>query len=54
MKKEEILSLVRHTLTGIGAIMIQQGVGSDILWAEITGSALAITGLIWAIRNKRK
>ena len=53
MTKEQVLGLVRHTLTFVGGILIAKGLVTEGLTQEIIGAATTLVGAIWsAIKNK--
>ena len=47
MKKEQILGIIRHSLTFIGGILLMKGLIDEATWTEISGSALTLVGTIW-------
>lgn len=53
MTKEQLLGIVRHTLTFAGGILVTYGVVTSEIVIELIGSASTITGIIWSIMNKR-
>jgi hypothetical protein len=54
MKKEQILGIVRHSLTFIGGILLMKGLIDEATWTEISGSALTLIGTIWSVVDKNK
>lgn len=52
IKKRELMSIVRHTLTFLGGVIMMLGVGSSEIIMEMVGSAVGLTGLIWSIIEK--
>lgn len=52
MKREQVLGIVRHSLTFIGGLLVMSGVGSAEQWMEVVGSGVALTGTIWSIVAK--
>jgi hypothetical protein len=53
LTKGQILSLVRHTLSAIGGILIAYGVtGSGIIQPTI-GALMALTGTVWSFFDKK-
>lgn len=54
MKKEQILGIVRHSLTFIGGVLLMKGLVDEATWTEISGSALTLVGTIWSIVDKNK
>jgi formylmethanofuran dehydrogenase subunit C len=53
MKKEQILGVIRHTLTFIGGIVIMKGIADEATITEIIGGIITVTGAIWSILEKR-
>jgi hypothetical protein len=54
MKKEQILGIIRHTLTFIGGILIMKGITDETAWTEISGGAVTLIGAVWSIVDKNK
>jgi len=54
MKKEQILGIVRHSLTFIGGILLMKGLIDEAAWTEISGSAMTLVGTIWSVVDKNK
>ena len=54
LTKEQILGIVRHTLTFIGGIVIARGLVDETLVTEVIGGLLTLTGAIWSIIDKNK
>lgn len=54
LTKEQLLGIVRHTLTFIGGIVISRGLVDETLVTECIGGVLTLTGAIWSIINKNK
>jgi hypothetical protein len=52
LTKEQILGIVRHGLTFVGGILVMKGLLDEPLWAEISGSVIALTGGVWSIIDK--
>lgn len=53
--KEQILAIVRHTLTFLGGMLITTGYSDDAsVIMEIVGSATSLVGLIWSLFDKKK
>jgi hypothetical protein len=53
MNKEQIFGH-RHLLTSVGGVIITNGYISDGMVTEITGSIIAIVGVIWSVLSKKK
>ena len=54
MTKEQILGILRHTLTFAGGILLMKGIIDESTWTEISGSALTLIGAIWSVIDKNK
>jgi hypothetical protein len=54
MKKEQILGIIRHSLTFIGGILLMKGLIDEATWTEISGSALTLVGTVWSVVDKNK
>jgi hypothetical protein len=54
MKKEQILGILRHTLTFAGGILVMKGYIQDVAATEITGAFLTLVGSVWSIIEKKK
>lgn len=52
MKKEQILGLVRHSLTFIGGIYVMRGIIQEQLAQEIVGGIVTAIGGIWSVIDK--
>jgi hypothetical protein len=52
MKKEQILGLIRHSLTFVGGIYVMRGLIQEQLAQEIVGGVLTAIGGIWSIIDK--
>ena len=52
--KEQLLGIVRHSLTFIGGIFITKGLIDESMLNELMGGAIALTGAIWSIIEKNK
>jgi hypothetical protein len=53
MKKEQILGLIRHSLTFIGGILIMKGVVDETSFTEISGALISLIGGIWSVIDKK-
>ncbi len=54
MTLEQVLGIVRHSLTFIGGMLIMKGTIDATEWAELSGSLIAVIGGIWSIVAKNK
>lgn len=53
MTKEQVLGIVRHSLTFIGGILVIRGTIQESMVAELVGSAVALAGVVWSIISKK-
>lgn len=53
MAKEQILGIIRHTLTFIGGILVIKGVADEAMTDEVIGAVMTAVGAVWSfIKNK--
>jgi hypothetical protein len=52
MKKEQILSIIRHTLTFVGGVLVTKGLIDEAMATEIVGGLMTLVGTIWGIVDK--
>lgn len=53
LTKEQVLGIVRHTLTFVGGIVVMKGLVDEATVTEIIGGVLTLTGTIWSVINKK-
>jgi hypothetical protein len=54
LTKDQLLGIVRHSLTFIGGILVMRGLVDEGTFTEITGGVITLTGAIWSIINKKE
>lgn len=54
LTKEQVLGIVRHTLTFIGGIVVMKGLTDEATVTEIIGGVMTLTGTIWSVIDKNK
>jgi len=52
LTKEQVLGIIRHTLTFVGGIVVARGLVDETLVTECIGGILTLTGAIWSIVSK--
>ena len=52
--KEQLMGIVRHSLTFIGGILITKGLIDESILGELIGGAVTLTGAIWSVIDKNK
>jgi len=54
MNQEQVMGVVRHTLTFLGGLMVMYGQGDPESWMQIIGSATTLVGLLWSVWAKKQ
>jgi hypothetical protein len=54
MKKEQVLGIIRHTLTFVGGLLVMKGLVDEATVTEVIGGVLTLTGTIWSIVVKNQ
>jgi len=54
LSKEQILGIIRHSLTFVGGIVVMKGLTDEATVTEIIGGVMTLTGTIWSIVDKAK
>jgi hypothetical protein len=54
LTKEQLLGIVRHTITFIGGILVMKGIVEESMVQEILGGVTTLAGTIWSIVVKNK
>jgi hypothetical protein len=52
LSKEQILGIVRHTLTFAGGIVVMKGFADDATITEIIGGVMTLVGAVWSVVDK--
>jgi hypothetical protein len=52
MNREQILGIIRHVLTAIGAILVIKGYSDEATMTMIVGTVMASLSGIWSIFDK--
>jgi len=52
LTKEQLLGILRHTLTFVGGILIAKGLIDEATATEIIGGIITLTGTIWSVLAK--
>jgi hypothetical protein len=53
MKKENIYSLIRHTLTFVGGLLVLKGTIEESVSEQIIAGVMTLIGLIWGQVEKK-
>ena len=54
MSKNQILSLIRHTLTFVGGVLITHGAIEESIAEQIIATTLSLIGLVWGVIEKKQ
>jgi len=54
LTKEQVLGIVRHTLTFVGGVLITKGLIDETIASEIIGGVITLVGTIWSVVEKAK
>ena len=54
MNKDQVIGIVRHTLTFVGGIIVTKGLIEESTLMEIVGSISTLIGAVWSIIEKTK
>jgi hypothetical protein len=52
LTREQVMGIIRHTLTFVGGIVVAKGLVDEATATEIIGGVLTLTGAIWSIVAK--
>lgn len=53
MTLEQLLGVVRHFLTGLGAILMVYGIIDSTTLETISGLLISVVSVIWSIKSKK-
>ena len=54
LTKEQVIGIIRHSLTFVGGLLIMKGIVDEAMLSEITGGVITLAGAIWSIVEKNK
>jgi len=55
MNKEQILGIIRHTLTFVGGIFVIKGMADAAMTDEVIGAVMTAVGAVWSyVKNSNK
>lgn len=46
---ERMFSMIRHSLTFLGGILVSKGILTEVMLDELIGSILTLGGILWSI-----
>jgi|TARA_R110000772_G_scaffold262761_1_gene381963 hypothetical protein len=53
MNKEQVLGVLRHSLTFIGGLLVAKGLVDDAMVAELSGALITLIGGAWSVLVKK-
>jgi hypothetical protein len=53
MKREQIMGIIRHTLTFIGGILVIKGVTTEAASQEAIGAVMTAVGAVWSVISNK-
>jgi len=53
MNKEQVLGVLRHSLTFIGGLLVAKGLVDDIIVTELSGAIITLIGGLWSVLIKK-
>lgn len=54
MSKDQLLGVIRHTLTFFGGIAMAKGIIDEGTASEIVGGLMSLAGVVWSFLEKEK
>ncbi len=54
MKKEQVLGILRHILTGIGVLAVSKGYTDETTALEIGGGLITLLSAVWSVASPDK
>ena len=54
LTKDQVLGIVRHTLTFVGGIVVMRGIVDETTVTEIIGGVMTLVGTVWSVVDKSK
>ena len=51
--KEQLMGIIRHSLTFLGGIAVAKGYADDATVTQIIGSAVTLIGAVWSVITKK-
>lgn len=53
MNKQQIMGIVRHTLTFIGGILVIKGITTETISNEVIGAVITAIGAVWSVVSNK-
>lgn len=53
MRKNQVMSIVRHTLTFVGGLLVAKGTLDEGTAHELGGAVVTVAGILWGLFDKK-
>lgn len=53
MNKEQVLGVLRHSLTFLGGLLVAKGLIDDAMVSELSGAIITLVGGLWSVLVKK-
>ena len=53
MNKEQVLGVLRHSLTFLGGLLVAKGLVDDAIVSELSGALITLIGGLWSVLIKK-
>ena len=53
MNKEQVLGVLRHSLTFLGGLLVAKGLIDDAMVSELSGALITLVGGLWSVLVKK-
>ena len=53
MNKEQVLGVLRHSLTFLGGILVAKGLVDDAMVSELSRALITLVGGLWSVLVKK-
>jgi hypothetical protein len=53
MNKEQVLGVLRHSLTFLGGILVAKGLVDESTFVELSGALITLVGGLWSVLVKK-
>jgi hypothetical protein len=54
MNKNQVLGILRHSLTFLGGLLVMKGLVDETTATEIVGGVITLVGSVWSVIEKVK
>lgn len=54
MTKDQVLGIIRHAITFVGAILVLKGITNESVVNEVAGSVISLVSIVWSVLSKKE